>query len=279
MHLLPILLLLAAAFLNHAYAARLAPELDAAQVPATNFAFKAFNSQSCSPSSNLLCTGSVTAADGFLSLTQDPSLFPGFQGPNRDQVGRVLYREPVAAWPAFVSTTFTVRIVGASNSPTGDGMTFIFAPDNSSSPAESTGFNLGIVGQANTDAASSDIRQLAVELDTYKNDFDIDANHIAVDTRSVDNPLIAASLNSSGIDLKSGKDITFKIDYNSWTKGLEVHAAYDSNPLVKILSLQIDIAATIPNSVYVGFTAATGYFTESHQLLSWEFKSTTKWNH
>ncbi|XP_038695530.1 probable L-type lectin-domain containing receptor kinase S.5 [Tripterygium wilfordii] len=265
MHLL--VLLLSAAFLNQAYAARLGPELDA-QVPATNFAFGAFNYQSCSSSSNLICTGSVRAADGFLMLTPEPTLLP--EGSTRNLVGRVLYREPVAAWPAFVSTTFTVRIVGAPNSPAGDGMTFIFAPDNSSSPA---GFNLGIVPDSD---GASDIRQLVVELDTYKNDFDMDGNHIAVETTRVDKPLIAATLNGSGIDLKSGKDITFKIDYNSWTKWLEVHAAYDSNPLVKILSLQIDIAATIPNFVYVGFTAATGYFTESHQLLSWKFKSTTK---
>ncbi|XP_038698632.1 lectin-like [Tripterygium wilfordii] len=270
-----LVLLLAAAFLNQAYAARLAPE-SAPQLSATNFKFGAFNRQSCSSSSNLLCSGAVTAGDEFLSLTPDPSPFFASQDSNRNKVGRLLYRLPVVAWPAFVSTAFTFRIVGASNSPSGDGMTFIMAPDNSPSLEDSNGFNLGIVGQASTDVASDDIRQLAVELDTYKNDFDIDGNHIAVETTSVEKPLIAKSLNDSGIDLKSGKDIKIQIDYNSWTKWFEVYAAYESDPLVKILSLQIDIAATVKNSMYVGFTASTGYFTESHQLLSWEFKSTTK---
>ncbi|XP_038696998.1 lectin 1-like [Tripterygium wilfordii] len=266
MHLL--VLFLAAAFLNQAYTAR---ELDA-QVPATNFAFGTFDAQSCSSSSNLLCTGSVTAGNGFLSLTPEPSLLSGYP---KNQVGRVLYRQPVVAWPAFISTTFKFKIMGAPNSPAGDGMTFIFAPDNSPSPPGSTGFNLGIVPDSD---GASNVRQLVLELDTYKNGFDIDGNHISVDTISVDKPLITASLNSSGVDLKSGKDIVVQINYNSWTKWLEVYASYVSDPPAKILALQIDIAATIPNSVYVGFTAATGSLAESHQLLGWEFKSNTKSN-
>ncbi|XP_038695531.1 lectin-like [Tripterygium wilfordii] len=259
MHILLVLFLAAVAFLNQAYAERLAPE-PAPQLSATNFAFPAFDTQSCSSSSNLLCLGAVTAHDGFLSLEPEPSPYAGFQVLNKG--GRVQYRHPVGAWLAFFSTTFTYRIVGVSNSPSilsFDGITFIMAPD------DRTGVNLGTVGQVNTDAAS-DIRLITVELYTQKNDFDIDGNYITLRT------------NVFGIDLKSGKVIKVRIDYNSWRKWLEVYAAFESDPLDKVFSTQIDIAATFPNSMYVGFTAATGYFTESYQLLSWEFKSSTKWN-
>ncbi|XP_038695532.1 probable L-type lectin-domain containing receptor kinase S.5 [Tripterygium wilfordii] len=272
MHIILVLLLAAAAFLNQAYAESLAPE-PAPQLSATNFAFPSFDTQSCSSSSNLLCLGAVTAHDGFLSLTPEPSLFPGFRNSNKHKVGWVLYRQPVVVWPAFLSTVFKFRIVVASNSSAGDGVSFLMLPVNRPSLDD-----LGIVGQPNT-KPGSDIRQLTVRLDTYKNNFDIDGNHITVDTASVERPLIAASPNGSGIDLKSGKVIKVQIDYNSWTKWLEVHAGYESNPLEKIVSRQIDVTGRIPNSMYVGFAAVTQNFAESHQLLSWEFKSTTKWNH
>lgn len=54
-----------------------------------------------------------------------------------------------------------------------------------------------------------------MELDTYMNEYMIpDGNHIGVDTTSMATPVAAKSLNSTGIDLKSGRNITVKIDYD-----------------------------------------------------------------
>lgn len=118
------------------------------------------------------------------------------------------------------------------------------------------------------------VRQLAVELDTYMNEFiDPDGNHLGIDTTSMANPVAAKSLNSSGIDLKSGRNITVKIDYDGAKQMLHVYIAYAGQPLVSVLNQSIIMSETVTNSVYVGFTASTGTLPESHQLLSWVFAS------
>lgn len=58
------------------------------------------------------------------------------------------------------------------------------------------------------------VRQLAVELDTYMNEFDPDGNFTGIDTTSTTKPVAAKSLNSTGIDLKSGREINIKIHYD-----------------------------------------------------------------
>ena len=53
-----------------------------------------------------------------------------------------------------------------------------------------------------------------MELDTYKNEWDPDENHIGIDTISIISPVAAKSLNTSGIDLKGGRKIKVKVDYH-----------------------------------------------------------------
>lgn len=110
-----------------------------------NFSFPSFDSSSCGNDSNLICMGSVTVSNGSLCLTPDPQQ----QHATKklvNKVGRVLYRHPVLAWPAFFSTTFTVMILPDPESTGfGDGMSFILAQDDKPSPPESFGSFLGIL--------------------------------------------------------------------------------------------------------------------------------------
>lgn len=105
------------------------------------FYFPTFSPAS-SNNGGLICTGAVTAYKGYLSLTSEP--FPGSPDPPLDKVGRVLYHHPVLAWPASITTIFTIRISKYSNSTddSGDGMTFIFAPNSNPLPFSSYGSNL-----------------------------------------------------------------------------------------------------------------------------------------
>lgn len=86
--------------------------------------------------------------------------------------------------------------------------------------------------------------------------------------------LATKSLNSSNIDLKSGKQINVKIEYNGRTKELQIYVGYEGKPLQSFLNYPIKISRKVPRNVYIGFTAATGLLAETHQLLDWEFTST-----
>ncbi|KDO61711.1 hypothetical protein CISIN_1g046308mg, partial [Citrus sinensis] len=118
-----------------------------------------------------------------------------------------------------------------------------------------------------------DMHQIAVELDAYKNDFDLDGNHVAIDIKSVRQPVALESLNSTGVDLKSGRNITVRIECNGWQNLLYVNVHYADHPPKNVIKQPINISDIVPSSVYVGFTAATGAFSESHQLLEWSLTS------
>ncbi|KAK9207918.1 hypothetical protein WN944_000267 [Citrus x changshan-huyou] len=168
----------------------------------------------------------------------------------------------------MISTTFTIRISQYPNSGAGDGMTFIFAPDTNPSPLDNDGSFLGIMSRS---PHGGSVSQLALELDTFMNEFDPDANHIGIDATNMWKPITVTSLNGTGIDLKSGRNIKVQIDYDGWTKMLYVSMAYSGYPLGRILEKPIIMSDVVPSSVYVGFTAATGDFSESHQVLDWTF--------
>ncbi|GMI81483.1 L-type lectin receptor kinase S.5 [Hibiscus trionum] len=258
------LLLFLSIFLHQASSTRLDEPL------ALSFSFPTFDPSSCTNGS-LICMGSVTAGNGYLSLTPEPNNNSTSSSSALDQVGRVLFPVPVSAWSTSISTTFTVRISPFPNhNVSGDGMAFILAQDNSTSPPSSTGSYLGIMDSSTQGGV---VKQLAVEFDAFMNEWDPDANHIGIDTISVMNPVASKSLSTYGIDLKSGRNIKVKIDYHGWKKMLQISMAYSGDQLVSILNQSIDMADTVPSTVFVGFTAATGKVPESHQVLDWTFST------
>lgn len=113
-----------------------------------------------------------------------------------------------------------------------------------------------------------------MELDTYPNEFDPDGNHMGIDTVSITSPVVAKTLNSTGIYLQTGREINVQVNYDSLTELLEIFVAYAGDPLASFLNQSIDMSTIVPNSVYVGFTASTGPFFEAHEVLNWTFQST-----
>lgn len=120
--------------------------LNQASSQTTSFYFPSFSPESCN-NGGLLCMGAVTAYDGYLSLSSEP--LPGSPNQPVDEVGRVLYHQPVLAWPNItIVSSFTFRISKYPNSTdSGDGMAFIFAPTNDTSSAQSQGSYLGIMDE------------------------------------------------------------------------------------------------------------------------------------
>ncbi|XP_030951428.1 cold-responsive protein kinase 1-like isoform X3 [Quercus lobata] len=206
------------------------PSLSSVMDPIT-FSFPTFNPESCS-NGELICMGSATAVDGYLSITPEPQ--HGNFTQLKTKVGRVLYSHPMLAWPANISTIFTVRISPFQNSTdSGDGMAFIIAPNHDPSPPDSHGFFLGILDRSTE----------------------------------------AKSLDYTGIELKSGRDIKVKIDYDGWKNMLQISVGYSGKPLVTVLEQSIVMSDTVPSSVFVGFTASTGLVSESHKVIDWVFTS------
>ncbi|XP_019173924.1 PREDICTED: probable L-type lectin-domain containing receptor kinase S.5 [Ipomoea nil] len=228
----------------------------------SNFSFPSFDSGSCANGTgNLICWGSVTVDNGTLNIT------PDLPQNNSKKVGRVLYRQPECVWPASFSTAFTVRIL-ANSSDSGDGIAFLIAQDDGASPPESYGSFIGILDPSTEGGV---LHQLAIELDTYKNEHEANGNHIGIVTTSVEQPVVSRSLSDIGMDLKSGKDITVKIDYDGWIKMLQISVAYSGEPLIQFLNEKIMMQDTVPQNTYVGFSASTAFFSETHQVLNWNF--------
>lgn len=121
-------------------------------VDPNTFSFVTFTPESCT-NGELLCMGSATAGNGYLSLTPEPQQSGNLSlslSNTTNSVGRVLYPHPVKVWPAIISTTFTVRITPFSENSTGsgDGMALVFAQDNRPSPNASYGSYLGMFDQS-----------------------------------------------------------------------------------------------------------------------------------
>ncbi|KAF5733028.1 putative Concanavalin A-like lectin protein kinase family protein [Tripterygium wilfordii] len=229
----------------------------------SHFSFPTFTTTSCDDGA-LICMGSVTSKDGYLSLTPEPE----DDSETLNQVSRVLFKHPVFAWPATITTTFTINMntFPGSNNPA-DGITFIMAPDSNPPPVNSHG---GYLGLMNSTLDGNVVGQLAVELDTFKNTYDIDNNHVGIDTTSITSPLVAKSLSAK---LSSGNDIKVRIDYSPIGEILQVSMAPVNEEMTIVLSQSIKLSDTVPKSIYVGFTASTGEYRGTHRILDWEFTS------
>ncbi|KAK2454130.1 L-type lectin-domain containing receptor kinase IX.1 [Trifolium repens] len=221
--------------------------------------------------------GSATSGNGYVSLTPEPdeeqNIINSGSSNIDNKVGRVLYPHPVHVWPAIITTTFTLRITPFAENSTGsgDGMALVFAQDNRPSPNDSYGSYLGMFDRS---TQGGNFQQIGVELDTFMNEFDPDGNHIGIVTTSITNPVAFHSLNNTEVDLKSGRDIEVKVDYNGWTKMISISIGYSNSQLKSVLNHSINLPDIIPSSVYVGFTASTGKtLPETHQILNWFFTS------
>ena len=123
---------------------------------------------------------------------------------------------------------------------------------------------------------------MAVELDTVQSpEFkDIDENHVGIDVNSmISNDSAPATYFSDeegknkSLMLISGKPIQIWIDYNGAEKLLNVTIAPISvaKPSRPLLSKVIDLSQILQESMYVGFTAATGAIRSYHYVLGWSF--------
>ena len=104
-------------------------------------------------------------------------------------VGRATYKEPVWLWENRTGrlTDFTTHfsfIIKATNvNWSADGLAFFIAPNGSNIPANHlVGGSLGLLDAALDNSTQNEI--VAIELDTFKNEFDPSDNHVGIDVNS-----------------------------------------------------------------------------------------------
>ncbi|MQL94905.1 hypothetical protein Taro_027567 [Colocasia esculenta] len=217
--------------------------------------------------------GHAFSANGVLQLTKNQR-----DAAITNSTGRAFYAQPVRLWDAASgeSTDFTTHfsfVINALHSASpGDGLAFFLVPVGAEAvPAESFGGYLGLFSKSSARNASAN-RLVAVEFDTFANDWDPSDNHVGIDVNSIRS---AATLtwNSS---MKVGTTGHAWVNYNSRAKKLSCFLTYDQKPFFRgdwSLSHPVDLKEMLPEWVSVGFSAATGDWIEVHNILTWEFSS------
>ncbi|XP_062157399.1 L-type lectin-domain containing receptor kinase S.4-like [Alnus glutinosa] len=219
-----------------------------------------------SAAGNNLSLDGVAAAvenNGVLRLTDYSSIMAS---------GHAFYSHPIqfknsSGEVKSFSTSFAFVIVPQPGKQGGDGLAFAISPVQGI-PGGNPGSYIGLFNASNNGNVSNHI--LAVEFDTYMNAEygETDNNHVAVDINSI----ISNKSALVPFNLTSGQAIQAWIDYNSPTNQLNVRLATDSTkPSSILLSSTVNLSQILNESMYIGFSAATGQITSSHYILGWSF--------
>ncbi|KAF3962985.1 hypothetical protein CMV_012575 [Castanea mollissima] len=203
------------------------------------------------------------------------------------QVGHAFFQFPLkfnttssGLRPFSFSTNFVFAIVPLVPNVGGHGMAFTISPSSNFTNAAGNQY-LGLFNSSNEGLTSNHI--LAIELDTALNpEFgDIDRNHVAIDVNSLNSTDSASAMyfsNKEGknisLELTSGNPMHLWIDYDEAEKLLSVTLAPNGipKPNQPLMSKSIDLSQYLLESMYVGFSAATGTLIPSnHYVLGWSF--------
>lgn len=194
----------------------------------------------------------------------------------RESAGWATYTSPVQLWDATAGTItdfcthFTFIINGLNKNHHGDGLAFFIAASGSVLPINSTGEWLGLFNSTTSNSSSAGM--VAVEFDTYKNEWDPDDNHIGVNVNSI----VSVKTKTWKANIRNGTMGSAWIGYNSTGKNLYVFLTYNASEVyigVPSLSYNVNLKEILTQEVIVGFSASTGASTELHKILSWDFAS------
>jgi serine/threonine protein kinase len=177
------------------------------------------------------------------------------------------------------STTFVFAIRPQYPTLSGHGIVFVVSPTKGL-PYSNPSQYLGLFNQTNNGNTSNHV--FGVELDTIQSkEFnDINDNHVGIDINDLksDNSNPAGYYDNNGqfknLTLFSGYPMQVWIEYDSEKTKIDVTLAPINvvKPKKSLLSLTKDLSPILNNSMYVGFSSATGSVFTSHYVLGWSFK-------
>ncbi|KAL5703485.1 non-specific serine/threonine protein kinase [Ranunculus cassubicifolius] len=222
---------------------------------------------------NFTLYGEANFLKDAISLTQERNLLQ----PSNGVVGRALYRHPIRFLDlstnstASFSSRFSFSITTTPLAPSGDGLTFLIT-SNVVSISNSSGY-LGLPD----DTIDTQGSFVAVEFDTNFDPYlgDINDNHVGIDLGTVVS-FVSVGLDSLGINLKNGKQITAWIEYEDAKKLMSVWVSSGQlKPLDPIISTHVDLSKKVMKEfMLIGFTASNGRFGSAHHVVdNWHFRT------
>ncbi|XP_021715389.1 L-type lectin-domain containing receptor kinase IV.1-like [Chenopodium quinoa] len=194
--------------------------------------------------------------------------------------GHVFYPKPfkLNATRSF-STSFVFSMYPDVEAHGGHGLAFVISSSMNFARAVPAEF-LGLFNVSNNGLASNHV--FAVELDTIQNAVfgDIDGNHVGIDINGLmsNDSASAAYYDAEGrtnrsLQLTSREAMQVWIDYDGSERLMNVTMAplRHPKPVRPLLSTHLNLSAVFLDSMYVGFSAATGLTANEHYLLGWSW--------
>nr|XP_023924342.1 L-type lectin-domain containing receptor kinase IV.1-like [Quercus suber]POE95827.1 l-type lectin-domain containing receptor kinase v.9 [Quercus suber] len=177
------------------------------------------------------------------------------------------------------STNFVFAMVPETPSKGGHGIAFTISPSWKFTNGVASNY-LGLLNASKNGLPTNHV--LAIELDTVEGQDvqDMDNNHVGIDVNSLKSIESATATYFSdqegkniSVELLSGNPMHLWIEYNETEKLLNVTLAPAgiTKPNRPLLSTRIDLSQYLLESMYVGFSAATGTVTSDQYILGWSF--------
>ncbi|CAH9136870.1 unnamed protein product [Cuscuta epithymum] len=185
--------------------------------------------------------------------------------------------DPPTRTPASFHTSFSFQFQSPSenlsSSPHGGhGLTFIIVPDEFT--VGRSGPWLGMLN----DVCDDNYKSVAVEFDTRMNpEFgDPSDNHVGINLGSI---VSVTTVNASdvGVVLGDGSVHRTWISYDGQLRFIDIRLGLDRNgyPSKPVYSGSLDLSPYLNEYMFVGFSASTGNHTQIHNVMSWNFSSTS----
>uniref|UniRef100_A0A0E0LB58 Protein kinase domain-containing protein n=1 Tax=Oryza punctata TaxID=4537 RepID=A0A0E0LB58_ORYPU len=246
------------------------------------YSFPSFANSLLHLPANLTVLNNASISQGALQITPDSS--NSADGYLVNQTGRVFFSSPFTLWSpppaaggtyvASFSMVFRVNIFRTNTSVPGEGVAFVVASGLDPPPPGSYGGFLGLTN-ASTDGDDAN-RFVALELDTVKQAYDPDDNHVGLDVNGV-RSVKAVPLAPFGIKLGAANASNFFVwvDYNGTSRYVWMYMARSDDgvpspkPPSPVLDAPLDLSRVVAEKAYFGFSASTGTRFQLNCLHMW----------
>ncbi|XP_004504941.3 L-type lectin-domain containing receptor kinase IX.1-like [Cicer arietinum] len=247
-------------------------------IPLTHSHFESFNypmfSHSFKDQPKLDGDATIDDSDFVIKLTGYPT------DPDKASLtGRVTSPKLIKLWDKTTnqvydfSTKFSF-IIFSNHTFYGDGLTFFLASsDLPNSKHIGGGGGFGLVPASKIALNLTQYSFVAVEFDTYQNNWDPGVNHVGVNIKSV----VSDTCVEWFANVTERKVYDCSIEYSSRNNSMNVsftgYKLNEGQELQQHFSHVIDLREHLPEYVIVGISASTGFVDEEHTLLSWSFST------